>query len=145
MNSPCSTFYSESAGTWTSTVRVLIVDDDSHLIDGIKRTLSPYNMEVIEGYHGVHGIWRGITERPDVVITDIRMPLLDGAEVVQCLRNNRATAGIPIIVLTGVGDDEVKHDVLALGVDEYFNKPVDPTVLLEAIGKYVPVIRRAKT
>ncbi|QDU54168.1 response regulator [Aeoliella mucimassa] len=119
-------------------VRVLVVDDDSKVIDGMKRCLKRYNIEVIEGYHGVHGIWRTITERPDIIITDICMPLVNGEEVVRCLRNNQTTSSSPIIVLTGLEESHWKKKMLGLGVDAYFTKPVDSEELVQVIASLVP-------
>ena len=118
-------------------IKVLVVDDDTNVIDGIKRRLKPFNIEIIEGFHGVHGIWRTITERPDVIITDICMPLVNGEEVVRCLRNNQTTNGSPIIVLTGLDETVWKKKMLDIGVDAFFTKPVDSEELLHAITSLV--------
>ena len=121
----------------TRTPKLLVIDDEQQIIDGIKRRLASYDVQVVEGYHGYDGIWRGITEQPDAIITDIRMPHADGEEVIDCLQRNPRTRAAPIFVLTGVSDHSLERRLRARGVVEYFTKPTDMVELIAVLSKYV--------
>jgi CheY-like chemotaxis protein len=70
------------------------------------------------------------------------MPQGDGEYVVDCLRRNSDTRHIPVIVITGQRDPAIENKMRALGVHDYFNKPVQFDQLREAIGRYVRLIER---
>lgn len=122
--------------------KVLVIDDEPRVIDAIKRRLAAYAVDVLEGYHGLHGIWRGVTERPDVVITDIKMPHARGEEVIECLRRNPSTSAAPIFVLTGAAEAGLERRLRERGVVEYFAKPADLDELIGALSKYITLCGR---
>jgi CheY-like chemotaxis protein len=119
--------------------RILVIDDEPRVIDGIKRWLIKYDVEVIEGYHGFQGIWRGITEQPDAIITDIMMPFADGEEVIRCLQHSVNNSAVPIFVLTGVSNPGLERRLRNSGVAGYFSKPADMDEFLSELGKYLPL------
>ncbi len=89
--------------------RVLMIDDDPNVLERLKRRFRKYKVNLLQAYHGAHGIWLATTEKPDLVITDLKMPQGQGQDVVECLRNNSDTSHIPVIVLTGVRDDALNR------------------------------------
>jgi response regulator RpfG family c-di-GMP phosphodiesterase len=117
--------------------RILVIDDEPRVIDGIKRWLRNYDVEVIEGYHGFQGIWRGLTEQPDAVITDIKMPFADGEEVITCLQHSVNNSDTPIFVLTGLSNPGLERRLRNSGIAGYFTKPADMDAFLSELGKYV--------
>ncbi|OHB69274.1 MAG: hypothetical protein A2V70_01660 [Planctomycetes bacterium RBG_13_63_9] len=116
---------------------ILMIDDDPEISQAIKRRLSRYRVEVLQAYHGTHGIWLAMTEEPDVVITDLRMPQGQGQHVVERLKSSPETRHIPIIVLTGLFDEELERRLWKLGIDEYFTKPVNFEDLRKAVARFV--------
>jgi len=117
--------------------KVLCIDDDPGISQAIGIRLSQYNIETLQAYHGMHGFWMAMTERPDVVITDLRMPQGDGQYIVECLRNNSDTLSIPIIVLTGQRDTQLEQQMKKLGIDDYFTKPLDFEQLRDSLARYI--------
>ena len=122
---------------------ILCIDDDPQIPEAIALRLSQYEVNVLSAFHGMHGFWLAMTDRPDLIITDVRMPQGAGDYVVDCLRNNSDTRDIPVIVLTGQSDAKLEGRMRHLGVDEYFTKPVHFDTLREAIQKYVSLKERS--
>lgn len=121
---------------------ILCIDDDPQIPEAIRLHLRPYQVEILSAYHGMHGFWLAMTERPDLVITDMRMPQGHGDYVVECLRNYPDTSAIPVIVLTGQHKSDVEQRLHGLGVQAVFTKPVRFDELQAAIEKHVPLHKR---
>jgi len=121
---------------------LLTIDDDPNVSQAIGRRFSQYRVTLLQAQHGTHGIWLATTRRPDVIITDLRMPQGRGQDVVACLVRNPHTRHIPIIVLTGVFDEELRRRMLNLGVAAYLTKPVSFEDLCEAVGRFIDIEER---
>jgi len=117
--------------------KLLCIDDDPEISAAISMRMRQYEVEVLCAYHGMHGYWQAVTERPDLVITDLRMPQGAGDDIVECLKNNAATRHIPIVVLSGQRGTGVKRRMERLGVEEFLTKPVAFSELLEVIERFV--------
>ena len=122
--------------------RCLCIDDDPQISETIALRLNQYEVNVLRAFHGMHGFWLAMTNRPDLIITDMKMPQGAGEYVVDCLRHNSDTRDIPVIVLTGQRDPQLESRMRQLGVDEFFTKPVHFEQLREAIVKYIPLKER---
>lgn len=106
--------------------RVLIVDDDPAM-----RLLCAVNLEleglvVLEAADGRHGLVRARAERPDLILTDVSMPVLDGFELAEALRRDRRTRGIPLVFLSGESTAASRARAEKLGALGYVTKPFDP-------------------
>ena len=121
---------------------LLCIDDDPLIPEVIGLRLNQYEVNVLSAFHGMHGFWLAMTDRPDLIITDMRMPQGAGDYVVDCLRHNSDTRDIPVIVLTGQRDAQIESRMRHLGVDEFFTKPVQFETLRDAIFKYLPLKER---
>ena len=95
--------------------KLLCIDDDPNISEAFARRFHRYGIEVERAYHGMHGYWLAVTSKPDVIITDLRMPLGEGEYVVQCLERNAETAHIPVIVLTGFKETGLAEHLRGLG------------------------------
>ena len=82
------------------TPAVLCIDDDPQVSEVIHDWLAVYEVKLLKAFFGTQGIWMAVTQTPDVIITDLRMPRGDGATVIECLKRKPQTAAIPVIVLT---------------------------------------------
>lgn len=118
---------------------ILSIDDDPQITEAIDLQLRSYAVKVVGAPYGMHGFWLAVTEQPDLIITDLRMPQGQGNYVVKCLRDNANTQAIPVIVLTGVRGSAMQEQLRGLDVQAVFTKPVLFDNLLAAIGKYVPL------
>jgi CheY-like chemotaxis protein len=95
---------------------VLVVDDEADVRFVLRRAFEGAAHEVIEAVHGADAVARIGEAKPDLVVTDIMMPVMDGRQLIVWLRARELTLGIPIVALTGFGADHV-------GADRVLRKP----------------------
>ncbi len=115
---------------------LLIVDDDRDLLPSLEamlETLTDYT--VVTAQNGAIGLERFYEVRPQCVIIDVKMPELDGYQLVRALRGDPETAITPLIILTAMAQDRNRLAGFISGVDQYLVKPVIPRDLLAAIQK----------
>jgi len=117
--------------------KLLCIDDDPAVTTAISTRLSQFEIDVQTAFFGEQGVWLAVTELPQVIITDMRMPNGGGDFVVECLKSRTDTCHIPVIVLTGVQDDEMQRWMLTLGVEHYLYKPICMRKLLSTLEMYV--------
>lgn len=113
--------------------RILIVDDEPPVVQLLSDYLTGQGFEVSGAYSGVQTLARMSQAQPDVVLLDVRMPELDGVEVLRRIRENYPR--IPVLMVSGNDDVELAKETVALGAFDYILKPVDFTYLLRAIDK----------
>lgn len=92
---------------------------------------------MIVAYDGIQGLERIYAEPPDCVIIDVKMPRLDGYQLVRCLRGDARTADIPLIILSALTRAEDLMTGMLSGVDEYLTKPFKPGALNAAIERVI--------
>lgn len=108
---------------------ILVVEDNLAFQQFISEILAPhFRLEMTD--NGEKGFARANTLIPDIIISDVRMPVMDGFEMTKKLKNNYATSHIPVILLTGLDDKDSKLKGIAGGADVYLNKPFNKEELL---------------
>jgi len=113
-------------------LRVLLVEDDHDLAEVTQAALEFEGLEVAVAHDGREGLLAVDRVQPDVIITDLIMPVLDGLEMIQCLRNG-SRAGSPVIALSAVGSR--LRAARELGAVEALVKPVHPRELAACARK----------
>ncbi len=103
---------------------ILIVEDNTDLRCFMKQQLAS-EYHIYEAENGIEGLSRAIELIPDLVITDLMMPLMDGREMCENIKNDERTSHIPLIILTAKADKNSKLDGLETGADDYLIKPFD--------------------
>lgn len=103
--------------------RVLVVDDDPWILRMVSATLEKKSYVVDTAREGRQALERARAVRPDVIISDVMMPVMDGWTFVQQLRTIPALATVPVIFLTALGKDEARLRELGLSPDDYLAKP----------------------
>nr|WP_302474073.1 response regulator [Roseococcus sp. MDT2-1-1] len=111
----------------------MLVEDHEELWDLMSRRLKRRGFDVVLAHDGQAGLDQAKAERPDVILLDMNLPVMDGWTVARNLRADPQTARIPIIALTAHAMAGDKEKMLAAGCNEYHPKPVNFPVLLEQI------------
>lgn len=125
----------------TTGKKILIVDDDEAVQILVRRALKPLAVEVFSALDGRLAVEMAEQEKPDLIILDVCMPLMDGKDVIKELRRNRATQMIPIMMVTGSGMLVDKIVGFELGADDYVTKPFE---VEELRARVQSVFRRNK-
>ena len=117
--------------------RILVVDDEKHIVKGIRFSLEQDGMEVECAYDGEEALEKAKTQEYDIILLDLMLPKLDGLSVCQQIRE---FSDVPIIMLTAKGEDIDKILGLEYGADDYITKPFN---ILEVKARIKAIIRRA--
>jgi len=112
--------------------KVLVIDDNRFILRIIKSKLSSGGIDVVTALDGEEGIKKAFEEKPDLIITDIMMPKLDGFGVYNKLKGNPDTQKIPVIFLTAIG--EKKEELEELGPATVIYKPFSPRQMLNTVN-----------
>ncbi len=116
-------------------LRVLVVDDDPAICRMLGLSLAFEGFDVSEASHGAEALDVIQRERPDVILLDLKMPVVNGLELARELRGDPATADIPIIVLTARASDAQVWSGWQCGVDSYLTKPFSFDALLAEMAR----------
>jgi len=113
--------------------KILLVEDNEMNRDMLSRRLSRRGYDVIIAVDGEQGRTKARTERPDLILMDMSLPIIDGWEVTRQLKVATETCHIPVIALTAHAMAGDRERALSVGCDEYDTKPVEFSRLLEKI------------
>ncbi len=117
-----------------SALTLLVVEDSPTMRQLIAFTLRRLQgCRILEAVDGVDALKQMATNRVDLVITDINMPMMDGLKLVSHLRGNPRTKSLPIVIVTTEGAEEDRRRGLALGANAYIPKPIQPSDLLKTV------------
>ncbi len=122
---------------------ILLVEDNSDVRQFLAKDLSRA-YDVIECENGAKGIQEAKAHSPDVIVTDLMMPEMDGLEMCSRLKTDLETSHIPIVVLTARGSKTARLEGIEHGADDYFSKPVDMDLLLARIGRLLESRRQLR-
>jgi len=125
--------------------RVLAIDDDPSMLSLVSRLLGRAGFDVDTAPEGASGLEKIHAAAPDLVLCDIQMPGMDGFQVLDRVRGNVTTAGLPFVLLTALTDREAVRRGMRLGADDFLNKPVQARELVEAVGLALDKRRRMRS
>ena len=115
-------------------VRVLVVEDNRDAADTLRMLLELEGHEVTVTYRGDDGLRAALAAPPDVVVSDIGLPGLDGYALARALRASPRTASVRLVAVTGYGQQHDRRRALDAGFDAWLVKPVEPADLLAALS-----------
>jgi len=115
--------------------KVMVVDDEPDLVRLVEFILHKEGFEVIACSDGRTALTLLEAEKPDLIILDIMMPLMDGMEVLRQIRSHRATSRVPVIMLTAKTASVTVDEARQLWVSDYVMKPFDPEKLIIKVKK----------
>jgi CRP-like cAMP-binding protein/CheY-like chemotaxis protein len=113
--------------------KILLIEDNNEMRENTAEILSLSKYEVLTAPNGKEGVELALKHKPDLIICDIMMPVLDGYGVLHLLARNEETAGIPFIFLTAKSERSDLRKGMEMGADDYVTKPFDDIELLNAI------------
>jgi len=118
--------------------RILVVEDQEDNRRIVRDLLTRSGYEIVEATTGEEGVILAETQRPDLILMDIQLPMIDGYEATRRIKANPALHHIPIIAVTSyaLSGDDVK--ALAAGCNDYVAKPFSPRALLAKVREYLP-------
>lgn len=112
---------------------VLVVDDEVALLRAVSIALTARGYTVTTASNGAEGLEQLVSHQPDVVIIDVKMPELNGVNLVQAIRGDPVTAHIPLIILSALAQPRDIDIGTMAGADLYLTKPLNPNQLIAAI------------
>jgi len=117
---------------------VLLVEDDPDLRSFLLQALAHFGgFRVVGAADGIAGLATCVELSPTCMVIDVKMPGLDGFQLVRALRGDPQTATVPVIILTALAQDQDRFAGLASGADRFLQKPVKPQVLAQAIHEVI--------
>lgn len=115
--------------------KILIIDDEQDLVRLVKEILEMENFQVSTAYNGEEGLRKATSEIPDLILLDIKMPDVNGFQVLERLKINKATSRIPVVMLTTSGLKQDRDKAFDLGAVDYVVKSLEGFELGERIHK----------
>jgi two-component system, chemotaxis family, chemotaxis protein CheY len=118
---------------------ILVVEDSPTMrqLIGFAMKRIPQS-RVIEATDGVDALKKLSSERIDIILADINMPVMDGLKLVSLVRGNASYKNIPIIMITTEGAEEDRKKALAIGANAYLTKPVQTQELIRIVSSFIP-------
>ena len=120
-------------------MKVLIVDDEKRIVDGVRKYFEQAGFDVLAAYDGISGLKMAIKETPDLIVLDLMLPGINGLDI---CREIRKDSNVPIIMLTARVEESDKLVGLELGADDYVTKPFSPR---ELVARARAVLRRSQS
>ena len=117
--------------------RILIVDDASTVLLLEEVILNQAGFSTLRASNGQDGVNKALAERPDLILMDVKMPVLDGFEACRILRLHHQTRSIPIIMVTSRSEEENVEIGFSSGCNDYVTKPIDRVELVSKIRNYL--------
>jgi len=122
--------------------RVLVIDDDPVILELLRVNFEIEGFEVVSAGDGREGLETAKRAKPDVILSDIMMPRMDGLALVTALRGEPKTKAVPIILLSAKAQNAEVKAGLEAGADDYVTKPFDPLELIDRVNGVLAKARR---
>jgi CheY-like chemotaxis protein len=116
-------------------ITVLVADDNLDSRELIREVLQSENCQVLEAADGKEALERTLLNRPDVVLLDVQMPVMDGFSVLQQIRQDPHCSSLPVAAVTANAMRGERERALAAGFDEYISKPIHPASLRNIVQR----------
>ncbi len=118
--------------------KVLVIEDEPDIAGGLEARLDLEGYNVVLAKDGQEGVEKARAEKPDLILLDIMIPLLNGYDVLNLLKNDPHTKEIPVIVLTALPHVEDAENAFQAGAEDFINKPYTNERLMQKVYKYLP-------
>jgi len=122
--------------------KILLIEGQQEAADNLRELLGLSNYAVISAADGRQGVRMAVAERPDLIISDVDLPVLDGYGVIHALQQYPETRSIPVIILTTLSEKDDFRKAMTAGADDYLSKPYDGIELLRSVETCLEKHRR---
>ncbi|MBE9486420.1 MAG: response regulator [Chloroflexi bacterium] len=120
--------------------RIIIADDSATARMFIKRCLQIIGLgdaEIVEAEHGKEALAAAKEQCPDILLTDLNMPVMDGETLLKWVKASPKLCELPVIIITSAGNPAKEAQLLKLGARQVINKPVSPPVMMNALKDFL--------
>jgi two-component system, cell cycle response regulator DivK len=124
--------------------RILIAEDNPVNCELLRELLELRGHEVIEAHNGEEALRLLQEAKPDILLLDLGMPILDGYGTVRQIRQNPCFAALPVLAVTAYAMQGDKERILSSGFDGYLSKPINPTLLFQELDRLLPETARSE-
>jgi CheY-like chemotaxis protein len=118
--------------------KILLVEDNEMNRDMLSRRLLRNNFEVVMAVNGQEGVDMAKSERPDIILMDMSLPVMDGWEATRTIKADESTRAIPVIALTAHAMESDREQAMQAGCDDFDTKPIELPRLLGKINALLP-------
>jgi DNA-binding response OmpR family regulator len=119
-------------------MKILIAEDEVMMLKTMEFKLIRQGFEVVACSNGEEALEKIISEKPDIIITDINMPLVSGLEIIRKVKVE-LNLDIPIVILSALGLEQIVQQAFDLGADDFITKPFSPNELIARIRRLVSI------
>ncbi len=114
--------------------RTILIADDSNVFRQLEaKLLESRGYNVVHAADGIETLRRAVDDKPDLILLDIQMPVMDGVQVLATLKKQEETCDIPVIVVTTIGREKDRDILLRGGANAFLSKPIDGPTLVRQI------------
>ncbi|OHB56820.1 MAG: hypothetical protein A2Y07_06815 [Planctomycetes bacterium GWF2_50_10] len=117
--------------------RILVIDDEQHIVETLRDRLEMSNYDVIPAFNGKEGLAKALAQKPDLILLDIVMPVMDGLEMLELLRKDEVGREIPVIMLSARTQTQDIDRAKNCRIEDFILKPFDLCDLLEIIESII--------
>ena len=117
-------------------MKILIAEDDELMLKTLELRLRKDGHEVVSANDGRDALNKITQSHPDLVISDIMMPYVSGLEIVAYIQENFQEKKIPVIILSGMGQEDIVLEAFQLGADDFITKPFSPSELSVRVKRF---------
>ena len=121
--------------------KILIVDDDPQILEVFSALLESEGYKVDTAEHALAAVAAIVRSVPDLILADIRMPIVDGKDLVRELKAHADSQQIPVVAVTGYDAPGSREAALEAGYDEYLTKPIDPRTFPAQVAAFLCQIK----
>ncbi len=118
----------------SDTAKVLIVDDEPDCVSIVQCRLEWCHYEVITATNGKEGLEKAVSEKPDLILLDTNMPVMNGHDMLERIRKDQVLKDTPVIMVTALCDAKDVDMASSFGISDYVTKPIDFAKLIEKIS-----------
>lgn len=116
--------------------RILFVDDDPNTLQTLSKSAQILGYQALQAHSGQEAVSAAVNQLPDLIVTDMNLPDMDGLSLIRLLRQDSRTAGLAIVVLSASPEFDAAELARTAGADEFLAKPVRLQTLQETIERY---------